>query len=143
MKTLVIEHFQISSDAAERVAAAAARHARSLNAAVSIAVVDTGGHLIAFQRTDGAPFHTRTIAEDKAVTAVSFGIPTRTLAQALQSQSELVRSGLQLRPQFVVLAGGLPICADGKLVGAIGVSGTTEEIDERIATVSLDALSAS
>lgn len=139
MKDLAIAHYQVSSAAAESAAAACARQARSLHTPVSIAVVDTGGHLMAFLRTDGAPFHTRGIAEDKAVTAVSFGVPTRTLAEALQAQPERVRSGLQLRPQFVMLAGGLPIRFEGKVIGAIGVSGATEEIDERIAAAGLDA----
>lgn len=142
MDTKLIERFQISSEAAERAALASARFARGMGAAVSIAVVDTGGHLIAFVRTDDAPFHFRSIAEDKAVTAVSFGVPTRTVAEILQSQPELARSGLQLRPQLVMLAGGLPIRVDGKVVGAIGVSGTTEEIDERIAAEGLAAISA-
>jgi len=140
MKSLIMERSQVSSEAAECAVLASARYARSLNAGVSIVVVDTGGHVVAFQRTDGAPFHTRGIAEDKAITAVSFGIPTRSLAEALQGHSELVRTGLQLRPQLVMLAGGLPIDVDGKVVGAIGVSGTTEEIDERIAAVGVDAL---
>lgn len=141
MKSIVVERSQISSEAAESVALASARYARSLDAPVSIAVVDTGGHLLAFLRTERASFHSRGIAEDKAVTAVSFGIPTRTLADALQSHSELVRNGLQLRPHLVMLAGGLPIYVGGKVVGAIGVSGTTEEIDERIAAEGLSAIS--
>lgn len=140
MKNVVIERYQVSSEAAESAALACARYARSLNVAVSIAVVDTGGHLVAFLRTDGAPFHTRSIAEDKAVTAASFGVPTRALAEALQDHPEQVRSGLQLRPQLVLLGGGLPISFQGKVVGAIGVSGTTEEIDERIAAAGLDVL---
>lgn len=143
MKFPAVEHFQVSSEAAECAAAACARYARSLNVAVSVAVVDKGGHLIAFLRTDGAPFHTRGIAEDKAVTAVSFGIPTRALAEAVHGQAEPVRSGLQLRPQLVMLAGGLPIHFQGKVIGAIGVSGATEEIDERIAVAGLDAFTSS
>lgn len=140
MKKLIVERFQISGEAAESAALASARYARSLNVAVSIAVVDTGGHLAAFLRTEGAPFHSRGIAEDKAVTAVSFGLPTRVLADALQGHPERVRSGLQLRPQFAMLGGGLPICVDGKVVGAIGVSGTSEEIDERIAAEGVAAI---
>ena len=140
MKSTVIERYQISSEAAESVAQAGARYARSQKAAVSIAVVDTGGHLVAFVRTDGAAFHTRGIAEDKAVSAVSFGIPTKVLGDALQGRSEEVRSVLRLRPQLVALGGGLPISVDGKVVGAIGVSGSTEEIDERIAAEGLAAI---
>jgi uncharacterized protein GlcG (DUF336 family) len=132
MKSIVVERSQISSEAAEYAVQASACFARSLNAAVSIAVVDTGGHLVAFVRTEGAPFHTRSIAEDKAATAVSFGISTKALGEALQSRSENSRSVLQLRPHLVSLGGGLPICIDGKVVGAIGVSGIAEEIDERI-----------
>jgi len=141
MMSIVVERSQISSLAAESVAQASARYARSQNAAVSIAVVDTGGHLLAFVRTDGAAFHTRGIAEDKAVSAVSFGIPTKVLGEALQSRSEEVRSVLRLRPQLVALGGGLPVNVDGKVVGAIGVSGSTEEIDERIAAEGLAAIS--
>jgi uncharacterized protein GlcG (DUF336 family) len=141
MESLVIERFQVSSEAAELAVQAGARYARSLQAAVSIVVVDTGGHLVAFVRTDGAAFHTRGIAEDKAVSAVSFGIPTKVLGEALQSRSEEVRNVLRLRPQLVALGGGLPIVVDGKVVGAIGVSGATEEIDERIAAEGLAAIS--
>jgi len=141
MKSLVIERFQISSEAGEFAVQASARLARSLNLAVSIALVDSGGHLLAFLRTDDAAFHTRGIAEDKAVSAVSFGIPTKALGEALQSRSEEVRSVLRLRPQLVALGGGLPISVDGKVVGAIGVSGATEEIDERIAAEGLAAIS--
>jgi uncharacterized protein GlcG (DUF336 family) len=140
MRNLVLARVQISSEAAELAVLASARYARSLNVAVSIAVVDPGGHVVAFQRTDGAPFHTRGIAEDKAATAVSFGVSTRKLAEVLAGHGEHVRSGLQLRPQLVILAGGLPIGVDGQVVGAIGVSGTTEEMDERIAAVGVDAV---
>ena len=140
MKHIAIERFQVSSEGAENAVLACACYARSLNAAVSIAVVDTGGHLVAFQRTDGAPFQTRGIAEDKAATAASFGIPTRALTEALQGHPDLVRNTLQHRPQLILLAGGLPICVDGQVVGAIGVSGTTEDIDERIAAAGLDAI---
>lgn len=141
VENLVIERFQVSSEAAEYAVQASARLARSLNLAVSIALVDTGGHLVAFLRTDGAAFHTRGIAEDKAVSAVSFGIPTKVLGEALQSRSEEVRNVLRLRPQLVALGGGLPISIDGRVVGAIGVSGATEEIDERIAAEGLAAIS--
>lgn len=140
MKNSIVQRFQISSVAAEGVASASARYARSLNAAVSIAVVDTGGHLIAFQRTEGASFHSRGVAEDKAATAVSFGAPTRAMAKFLEGESDQVRRTLQLRPQLVLLAGGMPIIVEGQVVGAIGVSGSTEEVDERIATEGLSAI---
>ena len=143
MKKPVMACYQVSSEAAESAAAFCARYARSLSAAVSIAVVDRGGHLMAFLRADGAPFHTRGIAEDKAVTAASFGISTRGLAETLQAHPELVRSGLQLRPKFVMMGGGLPIFFEEQIIGAIGVSGATEEIDERIAAAGLDAFASS
>jgi uncharacterized protein GlcG (DUF336 family) len=130
----------IGWEAAATAARAAVAHAESLGAAVNVAVVDAGGTLAAFLRMPGAPLHSVDIAIDKAYTAVSFGLPTHQWAAALQSHSQAVREGIVFRPRFVAFGGGLPILAGGQRIGAIGVSGGSEEQDQVIAQAGLDAL---
>ena len=96
--------------------------------------------LAAFLRMPGAPLHSVDIAIDKAYTAVSFGLPTSRWTEVLQSHSPAVRDGLVQRPRFVAFGGGLPIVEDGKCIGAIGVSGGSEQQDEQIAHAGLAAL---
>jgi uncharacterized protein GlcG (DUF336 family) len=126
--------------AAHAAAGAAVQAAQALGACVNVAVVDAGGLLAAFLRMPGAPLHSVDIAIDKAYTAVSFGLPTHQWAEALQSHSAAVREGIVLRPRFVAFGGGLPILEGGQRIGAIGVSGGSEEQDQRIAQAGLDAL---
>ena len=130
----------IGWEAAATAARAAVAHADSLGARVNVAVVDAGGNLAAFLRMPGAPLHSVDIAIDKAYTAVSFGLPTHQWAAALQNHSQAVREGIVLRPRFVAFGGGLPIHASGQRIGAIGVSGGSEEQDLGIAQAGLDAL---
>lgn len=126
--------------AAATAARAAVAHAESLGAAVNVAVVDASGTLAAFLRMPGAPLHSIDIAIDKAYTAVSFGLPTHQWTEALQSHSAAVREGIVLRPRFVAFGGGLPIVEAGQRIGAIGVSGGSEEQDQQIAQAGLTAL---
>lgn len=130
----------IGWEAAATAARAAVAHANSLGTSVNVAVVDAGGNLAAFLRMPGAPLHSVDIAIDKAYMAVSFGLPTHQWAAALQNHSQAVREGIVLRPRFVAFGGGLPIHAGGQRIGAIGVSGGSEEQDQGIAQAGLDAL---
>jgi uncharacterized protein GlcG (DUF336 family) len=130
----------IGWEAAATAARAAVAHAESLGVAVNVAVVDASGTLAAFLRMPGAPLHSVDIAIDKAYTAVSFGLPTHQWDAALQNHSQAVRAGIVLRPRFVAFGGGLPILAGGQRIGAIGVSGGSEEQDQVIAQAGLDAL---
>jgi len=130
----------IGWEAAATAARAAVAHANSLGTSVNVAVVDASGTLAAFLRMPGAPLHSVDIAIDKAYTAVSFGLPTHQWAAALQNHSQAVREGIVLRPRFVAFGGGLPILAGGQRIGAIGVSGGSEEQDQVIAQAGLDAL---
>ena len=126
--------------AAHAAAGAAMQAAQAMGAAVNVAVVDASGVLAAFLRMPGAPLHSVDIAIDKAYTAVSFGLPTHQWAEALQSHSAAVREGIVLRPRFVAFGGGLPMVEAGQRIGAIGVSGGSEEQDQQIAQAGLDAL---
>lgn len=126
--------------AAQAAATAAAQAAAEIGARVNVALVDAGGVLAGFLRMPGAPLHSVEIAIDKAYTAASFGLPTARWTEVLQSHSAAVREGLVLRPRFVAFGGGLPIVEDGRCIGAIGVSGGSEQQDEQIARAALAAL---
>lgn len=106
---------------------------------VSIAIVDAGGHLKAFDRADGAKLGGVDIAIRKARTAQLFELPTGALGEDSQPGGalfniELTNGGL------VTFPGGIPLIADGALIGAIGVSGGTPDEDEHIATAGVAAL---
>jgi uncharacterized protein GlcG (DUF336 family) len=107
---------------------------------VSVAVLDGGGHLLAFGRSVGAPLHTIDLAQDKALTAVSFGLPTADVGKRLRDAPDHVRQCLILRPRLVPMGGALPLHQGDRLVGAIGVSGASEEQDCECATAGYDAI---
>lgn len=130
----------IEASAALRAVEAAVQASKALGANVNVAVVDAAGLLAAFARMPGAPLHSVDIAIDKAYTAVSFGLPTSQWHAALSNHSAAVREGIVLRPRFVAFGGGLPIAEGAARIGAIGVSGGSEEQDEAIARAGLQAL---
>ena len=135
-----VEARLIDWPAAHAMTQAAALHAQQLGVRVNIAVVDSAGNLAAFLRMPGAPLHSIDIAIDKAYTAASFGLATSGWSKALRTHSEAVRQGLVLRARFVAFGGGLPIVEGGQRVGAIGVSGGSEDEDEQCAQAGLRAL---
>lgn len=125
--------------AAATATAAALQKAMELGVRINAAVVDRGGNLLAFQRINGAPLHSITIAKDKAYTAVSFGFPTADWMAEIGGIPQL-REGLVHRERLVIFGGGLPILVDGVVVGGIGVSGASEEQDELCAKAGLAAI---
>ncbi|MCG4454935.1 heme-binding protein [Pseudomonas sp. MMS21-TM103] len=100
---------------------------------VSIAIVDAGGLQIHMAHMDGAPLHSRDIALNKALTALSFGVPTRTWQKRLENCSAAVRQGLPLQPKMALFGGGEPLHAGNAVIGAIGISGASEQVDSRCA----------
>jgi uncharacterized protein GlcG (DUF336 family) len=126
--------------AAQAAATAAVNAAAAIGARVNVALVDASGVLAGFLRMPGAPLHSVEIAIDKAYTAASFGLATSRWTEVLQSHSPAVRDGLVQRPRFVAFGGGLPIVEGGQCIGAIGVSGGSEQQDEQIARAGLAAL---
>ena len=125
---------------AQSAVVAAVNAATAMGVRVNVAVVDASGILAGFLRMPGAPLHSIDIAIDKAYTAVSFGLPTARWTEVLQSHSAAVREGLVQRPRFVAFGGGIPIVEGGQCIGAIGVSGGSEQQDEQIAHAGLVAL---
>ncbi|CAN5354978.1 hypothetical protein BH09ACT8_BH09ACT8_03710 [soil metagenome] len=113
----------------------AAAHAEAVRRSilVSVAVVDAGGHLVAFGRMDGAEIAGPVLAVDKAYTAVANRIATSELADLAAPGGELF--GLQANGggRFVIFGGGVPIVVDGNVAGGVGVSGASAADDEACA----------
>jgi uncharacterized protein GlcG (DUF336 family) len=104
--------------------------ARSLSLAA--AVVDPGGQTIASQRMDGAALGAMRLAAGKAYTAVLWGMRSGAFTESTQPGGE--DWGFNTTDErIVVYAGGIPLRADGELVGAVGVSGSTADEDETCA----------
>src|SRR6476469_5979753 len=119
--------------AAQRAIAEAIAKAEELAVDVCIAVTDGGGHLLAMARMDRAPLLCVHIAQDKAYSVASFGgLPTSDWWRMLESEPALLH-GIVMTDRLVVFGGGVPLVADGRTVGAIGVSGGSSEQDVQIA----------
>ena len=114
--------------------------ARDLQLQVSIAVVDGGGHLLAFARTEGTPWHSIQLATEKARTSASFGLPSRTLGDMIDNACERIRMNLMLRPDIVAMGGAFPLRLGNRLIGALGVSGASEEEDVICALAGCEAI---
>jgi len=126
--------------------AAATADAQNKGFAVSIAIVDAGGHVLLLERMDGGRFHTVHSARTKAACAASNRRPTTTRGAEGQELDLLHAVGLSLAAgpeRWTPMEGGLPIMVDGECVGGIGVAGATWEEDEHIARVALNAVGAS
>lgn len=130
----------ITCEAAAAVANASIEHARQSGFKICVAVVDASGVLTAFLRMPGAPLPSSDIAVDKAYTAVSFGVSTAALGEAMTHHSAAVQAGVPLRPRVVLFGGGLPIMRGDTCIGAVGVSGATEEQDIQCAERGREAL---
>jgi uncharacterized protein GlcG (DUF336 family) len=128
----------ISGDAAKKIAAAALAEARKNNWRMAAAIVDPSGELVYFEKVDGTQAASTDIAIDKARSSARFKRPTKAFQDALALGGVEMRY-LGLRG-VVPAEGGVPIVMDGKLVGAIGVSGGTGAQDERCAEAGVAAL---
>ena len=120
----------LTLEAARQVAAAAEAEARKNKWTVSIAVVDDAGHLVLFQRMDGAKLVATDIATRKAKTAVFFQGETKGLEEEVTKGG---RTALLPIEGFMPLEGGVPLMSGGQLIGAVGVSGVTGPQDAQCA----------
>lgn len=126
--------------AATTLMKAAKAAARERGVPISVAVVDQGGQLVAFERMDGADLVTVGLSQDKAWTALMNRMPTRDLAPLVQPGAEFYGYESIGRGRTIVFAGGMPLEIDGVLVGGLGVSGGSVEQDQEIAEAALSAL---
>ena len=125
----------LSFAAAEKIASAAADAARARGVGVVIAVVDDGGHLILLHRLDDAQVASVNVGIGKARTAAIYRRPSREFEEQIRAGRIAALALADSTP----LQGGVPIRLDGKVIGAIGVSGDTPQVDEAIAIVGADA----
>jgi uncharacterized protein GlcG (DUF336 family) len=121
----------VNLELALRMCEAAIKEATRVGALVSVAVVDAGGHLMAFQRMDGAEIAGPALAEGKAYTAVAHRIATADLAPLVQPGGEMF--GLASMNRFVCFGGGIPLWNEHgegeRVIGGVGVSGGTVDQD--------------
>jgi glc operon protein GlcG len=127
----------LTLDAASRMAIAAQAEAAKNGWLVAVAVVDDGGNLLLFHRMDNAKLVAIDIAIRKAKTAVFFQGDTKALELEVTKGG---RTSLLPITDFMPLEGGLPITVDGKIIGAIGVSGMAGDQDAQCAAAGLKAL---
>ena len=121
----------ITFDAAKKAMAAAEAEAKKNNWPVAIAIVDSSGNLAAFSKMDNTQHGSVDIAIGKAVTANNLKRPTKALQDAIAQGG----AGLRLLAvkDITPLEGGVPIVVDGKIIGAIGVSGVASNQDADVA----------
>jgi uncharacterized protein GlcG (DUF336 family) len=128
----------ISLEQAKKIIAAAEAEAQKNNWFVAITVVDTGGYVVATYRLDNTQLGSIAAAESKARTAVLYRRPSKVFEDAVAG------GGIGLRvlglPGAIPYEGGVPIFVDGKVIGAVGVSGMLPQQDGQIANVGASAL---
>jgi glc operon protein GlcG len=126
----VAEKKSLTLEGAKQIAAAAAAEARSHNEGGAIAIVDDGGNLLYLERIDGTFPAGSMISIGKARTAALFKKPTSAFEDIIKNG----RTAMVALPDFTPLQGGVPLELDGRVVGAIGVSGaSSQQRDEAVA----------
>ena len=126
----------ISLENAKKAAGPALAEARKNNWTVAVAIVNPDGTLVYFEKMDGTQNASAQVAMDKARTAALYKRPTKALQDALAAGGEGLRI-LRLEGATPV-EGGIPLLQDGKIVGAIGVSGATSAQDSQCAKAGAD-----
>ena len=128
----------ISLENARKAAAPALAEAAKNNWNVAVAIVDPGGNLVYYEKMDNTQLGSANVAIDKARSAALFKRPTKAFQDALAAGGDSVRI---LRLQGAVpVEGGIPLVVEGKIVGAIGVSGATSAQDAQCAKAGADTV---
>jgi len=127
----------ISAEEANAVIQAAAAEAKKHDWKLNIAVVDSGGNLVAFERMDGAQLASIAISEHKARSAVIFRRETKVFEDAIQKNSF---NYVMTLDDAIASRGGIPLVEDGKIIGAIGCSGGTGSQDEVVCTAAANTI---
>ena len=128
----------ITLDQAKRVMAAAELEAAKNSWQVGVTILDSGGNMVMFHKVDNAQLSAITTSEGKARTALEFKLPSKALDDAIANGGAGMR--LLALKDITPLQGGILVMVDGKIVGAIGVSGALSSQDEQVAKAGADAL---
>ena len=113
--------------------------ARCSDAAL-VAVSDAHGELVVFLQMDGAPVSAVQVAINKAFTAARMRRASRAVGDAIRDPARGVHASFYGDPRYVGWAGGLPVVAEGAVIGAVGVSGMSQDLDEEMARIGVTAL---
>ena len=138
-ETMWVARPTLPGAAARRLLDAAVAEAALMTVPVTVVIVDESGVLKEMRRMDGAPLVSVQTAMNKAYAAAAIGMPSDEFYAAIESDSAAVAS-FAARPGMALIAGGLPVLADGQVAGAIGVAGAmTGADDRRIAEAAITA----
>jgi uncharacterized protein GlcG (DUF336 family) len=129
-----ITSLKLTLEGAMRLLQAGIAKAKEMNVPECISVVDTGGHLLAFARMDGAFTQSMDTSLMKAMTAASYGVPTGDIAAGIDIKLAIATQGKRIN-----LPCGLPVIVDGHVIGGIGVGSGTGEEDRQVANAALAA----
>jgi uncharacterized protein GlcG (DUF336 family) len=127
---------RLTAAGARKIVDAALARARQENIAITVAVVDAGGHLLLLERMDGGKFHSVHSATTKAVCAASNRRATGSTGAVGQSLDVVHALGLALAAgpeRWTAMEGGCPVMVGSECIGAVGVAGGNWEFDERVA----------
>jgi len=125
---------------ARRVISAGEKRAQEIGQPMNIAVVDSGGNLVAHVRMDNAWIGSIDISMNKAWTARAFDVATKDLAAHSQSGNQFFGIHASNHGRVMIFAGGIPLRRDGKVVGGVGVSGGDGQQDQTVAEAAAAAL---
>lgn len=124
---------KVNLEVARRIIEAAEKKAEELKVSMVISVVDEGGNLIATHRMDDAWIASLDVAPNKAWTAVALKTRTEGLAEATVPSASLYGLNTTNQGRIVVFGGGIPLESNGKVIGAVGVSGSSVDHDIQVA----------
>lgn len=126
----------VTIDQAKKIAAAVVAECMSNKWNVAVAIADTAGNLVYFERIENTQTASMDIAIMKAKAAATYRRPTRVFADVIAKSGPAIMT----LPGVVASPGGVPIMVGGKVTGAIGVSGVTGDQDEQCAKAGLSAM---
>ncbi len=126
----------ITLEGAQAMMAAAEVEARDNNWTVAVAIVDRAANLIMFQRMDGVQTGSLAVAIGKARTAANFSRTSKEVEEMVTGP----RPGFMAVDGIVPIQGGVPVVVDGKVLGAVGVSGVKSAEDEQVANAAIGGL---
>jgi glc operon protein GlcG len=126
----------LTLEIAKQIAAAAAAEAAANKWTVVISILDEGGNLMYLERIDDTQIASIQVAQEKARSAIGFKRPTKVFEDAVASG----RTAILKLPGAMPIEGGIPLMLNGRVAGAIGVSGVTSQQDGQIAKAGADAL---
>ena len=136
----VLAPSSISLPEARAIIEGAIAFAREQKMRMAVVVLDDGGYIVSVDRMDGTSFNSVNQAIGKAFTSVLYRRPSADIAELIKTAPERFYSIMNMWPGKVyIVSGGLPLVVDGKLVGAVGISGLPPGVDEKASKAGLAA----